>query len=298
MERAGDREGELRRLRLTSVHPNPHQPRKSFPKRQLDQLVSSIRAVGLIQPIVVRQVGDDHYQIVAGERRYRAFQELASEDEAYGAIPAVVYAYDDNEVQVAALVENVMRDDLNPIERAEALRALKKQLGTHWKGVAERVGLSVRAVHFLNGMLKLRREFKDAIARGELTEKHGRALRQLSKNRDAAFDLFEFLMAHTDVTGDRALAIAAVMKKHVGCTAEEASHYLDDARMKGKLPKPRTGPQATPAMQVARGLKTFSTSLEDLEPSALSDEERASLLELIEQTRGELTRLKRALGKR
>ncbi|MEO1272771.1 MAG: ParB/RepB/Spo0J family partition protein [Myxococcota bacterium] len=290
-------ERSLMQLPLDRIEPNPEQPRKMFTQRQLDELVASIRAVGLIQPIVVRPTADgDRYQIVAGERRYRSFQILAQESEVYAAIPAVVQAYSDDDVQVAALVENVMRADLNPIERAEALRALKKQLRTHWKGVAERVGLSVRAVHFLTGMLKLRKEFRDAIAQNRLTEKHGRALRQL-KNKEAQYDLFEYLINNPDLSGSRAIAIAAVMKKYASYTAEEAHRYLEDEQHKDELPSPRTGPPITPAVRLMRGLKMFNASAAaDVELQGLSDLERQELMALVEETRRQLNRLVQSLS--
>ena len=287
---------ELVELPLDAIEPNPDQPRKMFTQRQLDELVSSIEAVGLIQPIVVRPTSGERYQIVAGERRFRSFRILAERDGGarYARIPAVVRRYSDEDVQVAALVENVMRADLNPIERAEALKALKKQLRTHWKGVAERVGLSVRAIHFLTGMLKLRKEFRDAIAQNQITEKHARALRQL-KNKESQYDLFEYLINHPDLSGDRAIAIVAVMKKYASYTAEEAHRYLEDEEHRDELPSPRPGPPITPAVRLMRGLKMFNASADSVELSQLGSREREELESLLSETRAQLDRIAAAI---
>ncbi|MCA9629501.1 MAG: ParB/RepB/Spo0J family partition protein, partial [Myxococcales bacterium] len=283
-------------IELKRIEPNPDQPRKSFSKRQLDELTESIRTAGLVQPIVVRPLdGTDQYQIVAGERRFRAFQQLAEDDPHFKAIPAIVRARGDSEAQVAALVENLMREGLNPIERATALKELRTQLGVRsYEDLAERVGMSRRSVFHYLGMLKLRREYRDAIASGKLTEKHGRALKRLSTDDDATFDFFEYLLANPDVTGDEALAIAAVLKKRPGFTAEEARIYLQDDEVKDRLPRHREGPRALPQMQAVRGLKTFLKSMDSLQPTEISDAERAALLTLIAEVERHLENLRRA----
>lgn len=266
----------LESLPLHLIRPNPNQPRKYFPSRELAELIDSIRTVGLVQPIVVRPAVAGSYTIVAGERRYRAFQVLAAENPRFGTIPAVVAPRGDAEMQVAALVENIVRDDLNPIERAEALHSLKTELQTNWEGVAKRVGMSVRHVHFLTGMLKLRKDFKDAVATGQMTEKHTRALRKLGPEQPAAYDLFEYLTRHPHVTGDQAMDLATVMAKHAGVSAEEAAALLQEPAAKVKGAKPKAKPaKATQAegTDVARLAKQLSEALrreaEALDPSVL-----------------------------
>jgi len=272
----------LMSLPLNLIDANPAQPRKTFSSRQLEELAESIRAAGLIQPIVVRPVDGGRYQIVAGERRYRAFELLAASDDAYQTIPAVVSSRDDKQTQVAALIENVVRENLNPIERAQALRELRDHLGIRsYEDVATKVGLSRRAVYYYVGLLKLKKEYQQAITEGKPTEKHGRALAKLGK-RESSVDLFEYLLQHPDVNGDKAIEIATVLTKTPGFTAEEAHKYLDDPECSAKLPKPRTGPPARPEMQVVRGLKTFLKSMDDIEPGEVDERERGQILELLE----------------
>lgn len=284
----------LRRVDLELIVANPDQPRKSFSSRQMDELTESIRTAGLVQPIVLRPLdGTDQYQIVAGERRFRAYRQLAEADPHFKSIPAIVRVRGDSEVQVAALVENLVREGLNPIERAMALKELRSQLGLRsYEDLAERVGMSRRSVYHYMGLLKLRREYRDAIANGQLTEKHGRALKRLSTDDDASLDFFEFLLAHEEVTGDDALAIAAVLKKRPGFTAEDARNYLNDEELKDQMPRHRTGPPALPHMQAVRGLKTFLKSMEGFDAVKATADERAALLALFARVEAHAAQLR------
>lgn len=273
---------QLALLALAEITPNPEQPRKLFPERAMRELVESIRMSGLVQPIVVRPVGDSGYQLVAGERRYRAFCQLASEDAAFGRIPAVVRSIEDAELPIVSLVENIVRDDLNPIERAEALHALRTHLNATWDVVAERVGLSVRAVHFLTGTLKLRQEFKDALAKGEITEKHGRALQRLGAHPTAAYDLFEYIRSQSTTkrptTGDDAIAIAAVLRKYPSMSAEEAHRYLTAGTIDKPKPPSARSP-VTPADHVSRGLRLAMRYRTEIQSKKLDDEQRRALID-------------------
>jgi ParB/RepB/Spo0J family partition protein len=264
-------------LPLDRVVPNPDQPRKSFPRRQMDELLESIRTSGLVQPVVVRPRDDGTYQLVAGERRYRAYRELQATDPRFSKIPAVVKLVGDADLPVVSLIENIVREDLNPIERAEALGTLKEHLGLTWDGVAQRVGISVRAVHFLTGTLKLREEFREALAAREITEKHARALQRLQASPEAAFELFEYLRA-TGITGDEALAIAAVLRRYPRMTAEEAHRYLTDDKVREQLPTHRDPAPLPPHVQLDRGLKAFLRWRPSVDTGKLSARERRELL--------------------
>lgn len=225
-----DREPVLARLPLELLRPNPNQPRKHFGEAELQELMASIREAGLIQPIVVRPSVAGSYLIVAGERRYRAFQRLSQDNRQFATIPAIIQYRSDNEVAIATLVENVVREDLSPLERAQALHDLKKALKLSWEGVAAKVGLSVRHVYFLTGMLKLRKDFREAVDAGQLTEKHARALGKLSTQPEQAWKLFEHLTAHPELTGDDALELVTWMRKHPGLSPAAA----DEARKADK----------------------------------------------------------------
>jgi ParB family chromosome partitioning protein len=168
-------------LELRVIRPNPHQPRKSFDPAGLDELGSSIRAHGVLQPIVVRR-RDQGYEIIAGERRWRASR-LAGRL----TIPAIVRDdVTDQQMLELALVENVQRNDLDPIEKARGFRALQVELGLSLDQVAERVGLQRATVANHVRLLELPPTVQEAVSRGVLSMGHARALIGL---RDTAAQL-------------------------------------------------------------------------------------------------------------
>jgi ParB family chromosome partitioning protein len=285
-----DREPQLARVKLELLRPNPNQPRKHFGEPELQELMESIRQAGLIQPIAVRPSVAGSYLIVAGERRYRAFQRLSQEDRQYATIPAIIQYRSDQEVAVAALIENVVREDLNPIERAQALQDLKKALKLSWEGVAAKVGLSVRHVYFLTGMLKLRKDFREAVDAGQLTEKHARALGKLSAQPEQAWRLFEYLTAHPQLTGDDALDLVTWMRKHPGLSPDAAQEARTAALHKPEPAKPTRKATAAPVEpdSSSAGLLPATTApvaslqaalavLHDLNPAQLSGQDRETL---------------------
>jgi ParB family chromosome partitioning protein len=163
--------GELRELPVGLVKPNPNQPRTQFDQGALDALAASIEASGVIQPLLVRPLHDGSYELVAGERRWRAAQQAGLEK-----IPAVVRAAAQAERLQAALIENVVREDLNPVDEARACAALIEELGLSKEDLARRVGRSRPAVSNLIRILDLPDEVLDLLESGELSEGHGRAL--------------------------------------------------------------------------------------------------------------------------
>jgi ParB family chromosome partitioning protein len=158
---------------VARVSPNPHQPRQSISEESLADLVASIREHGVIQPLVVTQIGDD-YQIIAGERRWRAAQ-LAG----LTTVPALVKETTPQQMLELALVENIQRADLNPLEEAGAYRQLVEGFGLTQEEVAQRVGKSRAAVANTLRLLRLPEEVKAALAAGRITEGHARALLSL-----------------------------------------------------------------------------------------------------------------------
>jgi ParB family chromosome partitioning protein len=178
-----DQEG-LREIPLELIRANPNQPRQSFDEPSLIALADSIRARGVLQPIVVRPLAGGRYELVAGERRLRAAR-IAELD----AIPAIVREADDAERLELALIENMARADLNPIEEARACATLVDDLGMTKEEVARRVGRSRVAVANLIRTLELPDEALAMIERGELTAGHGRALllcKDHTRRRDLA----------------------------------------------------------------------------------------------------------------
>ena len=162
---------ELRPIPVDMIDPSPDQPRRSFDEDSLMALAGSIRARGVLQPVLVRPLVSGRYELIAGERRWRAAR-LAE----LTAIPAVVRRHDDAASLEVALIENMAREDLNPVEEARACAALVEELGLTREDVGLRVGRSRVAVSNLIRLLDLPDEALELIERGALTEGHGRAL--------------------------------------------------------------------------------------------------------------------------
>ncbi len=161
----------LRELPLELIVPNPQQPRRAFDPDAIAALAASLAERGVLQPVLVRPLVDGRYELIAGERRWRAASVAGLER-----IPAVVREDDDASTLELALVENMVREDLNPIEQARACAALVEDLGLTREEVGARVGKSRVAVSNLIRLLDLPDEAIGLIARGELSEGHGRAL--------------------------------------------------------------------------------------------------------------------------
>ncbi len=162
---------DLRRMPVELIVPNPRQPRRFFDEDALLALAGSLRERGVLQPVLVRPVAGGTYELVAGERRWRAAQ-LAGMD----TIPALIRDRDDAESLEAALIENMAREDLNPVEEARACAALVEELGLTRESVGLRVGRSRVAVTNLLRLLDLPDEVLALLEAGELSEGHGRAL--------------------------------------------------------------------------------------------------------------------------
>src|SRR3954467_646461 len=152
------------------IDPNPQQPRTRFEPSDLDNLAASIRANGIVQPIVVRSHGG-RYQIIAGERRWRAGQQAALRK-----VPVVIKNIPDDKLLELALVENIQRQELNPIEEANAYRKLIESIGLTQEQVAERVGKDRTVIATSIRLLRLGDEIQRLIEEEKLTAGHGRAL--------------------------------------------------------------------------------------------------------------------------
>jgi ParB family chromosome partitioning protein len=163
--------GGLRTIALDQVSPNPRQPRDTFDQQGLAELAQSLQTVGLLQPIVVRELGDERYQIIAGERRFRAAQ-LAG----FREIRAVVRHTGDDQVLTEALVENIHRVDLNALEEAAAYQQLLDDFGFTHEQLAARLGKSRSTITNMLRLLGLGPELQRMVAMGALSTGHARAL--------------------------------------------------------------------------------------------------------------------------
>lgn len=168
---------ELREIPTELIVPNPHQPRRSFDEESIVGLAESIKLHGILEPVLVRPIPGGTYELVAGERRWRAAKVAQME-----MIPALVGRHDDAASLEIALVENMVREDLNPVEAARACAALTEELGLTREQVGQRVGKSRVAISNLVRLLDLPDEALELIAAGELSEGHGRALLMASGN--------------------------------------------------------------------------------------------------------------------
>jgi ParB family chromosome partitioning protein len=213
---------DLRSLPVELIAPNPRQPRRAFDEAALEALAASLRERGVLQPVLVRPIAGGTYELVAGERRWRAAQ-LAGLD----SIPALVRDRDDAEALETALIENMAREDLNPVEEARACAALVEELGLTRETVGLRVGRSRVAVSNLLRLLDLPDEALDLLERGDLSEGHGRAL----------------LLA-TDHGARRSLARSAVAESWSVRTLETRSRESNNTRGRGAA---RTGRSKAPA---------------------------------------------------
>jgi ParB family chromosome partitioning protein len=187
-EAAAEQAGELRELPIELIKPNPNQPRTKIDPEALAGLASSIETNGIVQPLLVRPLPDGSYELIAGERRWRAAQAAGLEK-----VPAVVRDQELAERLQVALIENMVREDLNPVDEARACAALVDELGLSKEELARRVGRSRPAVSNLIRLLDLPDEALELLESGELSEGHGKALLSADGNdvrrrlaRDAA----------------------------------------------------------------------------------------------------------------
>ena len=165
---------EVKQIPINSIRPNPYQPRRNFDRRSLEELSQSIKAYGVIQPISVRQISNESYELIAGERRLRA-SELAKMTE----IPALIVEYRERESAIVALIENLQREDLNFIEEAEGYNNLIIDHNFTQRELAEKIGKSQSTIANKIRLLKLPTEIKRILIEEGLTERHGRALLKL-----------------------------------------------------------------------------------------------------------------------
>lgn len=169
-------EEELKEVALENIRVNPFQPRRHFSRDELEELASSFDAVGIIQPPVVRPLeGNDRYELVSGERRFRAAQ-LAG----YEKIPVLIRESSRAVSAEAALVENIQRVDLNPLEIARAFKSLVEEFGYNQETVAKRVGKKRSSVANYLRLLTLPKDVQDSLVHGQITMGHAKAILSLS----------------------------------------------------------------------------------------------------------------------
>ena len=215
---------ELAELPIDAIHPNPRQPRRRFDAEAGAGLADSVRSQGVVQPVLVRPRPAGGYELIAGERRWRAAREAGMRE-----VPAVIREADDRETLLLGLVENVARENLSPVEEARAFAVLMDEFGLSLGEVAERVGKSKPAVSNRVRLLELPEDVLAMLERRQLTEGHARAV-----------------LAVPDHEGRRELA-RQVVKKGLSVRATERA-----ARWAGARQKPRRRPTPLDPALVAR----------------------------------------------
>jgi len=165
-------------LRMDSIKPNPYQPRKQFGNTSLDELSASIKQYGVMQPITVREIAYDKYEVIAGERRLRA-----SRMAGLSQIPTIIIEADDNKAAILALLENLQREDLSYMEEAEGYCNLIKEHGFTQEELAQKIGKSQSTIANKIRLLKLSPIIKKILSDNELSERHARALLKLSSEQ-------------------------------------------------------------------------------------------------------------------
>ncbi|HZO91165.1 MAG TPA: ParB/RepB/Spo0J family partition protein [Chthonomonadaceae bacterium] len=170
-EAPADGGAQVREIPVGQVEANPYQPRTLFDPLKMEELVASVKEHGILQPVLVRRIGHERYQLVAGERRFRAAQAAG-----LATVPALVRGASERELLEMAVVENVQREDIGPMEAARAYRRLIDEFGMTQETIAQRVGKSRSGVANVLRLLKLPEAIQESIEREEITEGHARAL--------------------------------------------------------------------------------------------------------------------------
>lgn len=204
-------------LELDLIEPNRRQPRKYFDETALEELAVSLKTYGMIQPIVVKKSGD-YYEIIAGERRWRAAKIAGMEK-----VPVVVKKWEEGEAFEAALVENLQREDLNPMEEAESYQRLQEEFGLSQEKIAEKVGKSRSAITNSLRLLQLDPRVRNFVVENKLTSGHARTLLSITDG-DAQFELAEHIIEE----GLSVRAVEALVKARLA-KAEKADEEKEEA---------------------------------------------------------------------
>lgn len=270
-------------LPLSSLKPNPGQPRRHFDEDALRELAASIKSQGIIQPLLVRPLpGDGNYQIVAGERRWRAAQ-IAG----LAQVPVYIRQLTDKEVMAAALIENLQREDLNPVEEAEALQALREALDLTQEELASRLGKSRPAVANALRLLQLSTEARDDLQAGRISAGHARCLLGIDGS-DAAEALRLRIQSH-NMTVREAEEAAAYWRGNSTLPWQESQQ---EEKQTTKPVNQRISRKKSPAFKVLQ--KSLSTTLGCA--AKISGDENAGRIALNYSSKEELDALLEKFG--
>lgn len=178
----------VQNLAINKVIPNPDQPRKAFDDKSLNELAVSIKSHGIVQPLIVTKHGDK-YRIIAGERRWRSAQ-IAGLSE----VPAVVRSLETIEELEVSIIENVQRVDLSPLEQAQSIEKLHNQFSLSYSQIAQKLGKAVPTIHNTVRLLQLPQSARDALAKGQISEGHARAVLSLKDDINKQEELLSSIL--------------------------------------------------------------------------------------------------------
>jgi ParB family transcriptional regulator, chromosome partitioning protein len=262
----GAHEAELAHLPVETIHPNPRQPRRRFEAEATLALADSIKAQGVVQPILVRPRQAGGYELIAGERRWRAAQKAGT-----ATLPALIRDADDRDTLLLGIVENVAREQLSPVEEARAYTVLLDEFGLSLGEIAARVGHSKPAISNRVRLLELPDDVLGMVERGELTEGHARAV-----------------LAVPDNDGRRRLAREIVTKGLTVRAAERAARWAGAKRKPRRQPAAHVDPalaeRVRSAFERATGFRPKVTATK-IEIPIADEHELAELAEALERIR-------------
>ncbi len=219
----GEKDGKLREIGVDDVVANPRQPRQILNDEKLEELAGSIREHGVVQPIVVRQLKDGKYQLIAGQRRWWACRELGLQK-----IPAVIRDYDDLEAAAVALIENVQRENLNPLEEAKAYKVLMEDFGLTQENVSQRVGKSRPFVGNMVRLLMLPKQIQQMVMENKLSAGHARAILGLDSQEKQLETALRIVKNQLNVRQAEALAKKmSTAKERAGKHKRQAEEYQE-----------------------------------------------------------------------
>ena len=242
-------------ISLSRIVRDKNQPRKTFDDKTIEELASSIKEQGIINPITVRPHGSN-FIIIAGERRF-----LAANRAGLKTVPALIKQVSKNDVMLISLIENLQREDLNSIDRAEGIKSLKVNLGLPWTEIGKKLGLSKQRVLDLVGLLDSPEEIKKDIRNKKLTEKHGRALRKLKDDKDKLLEVSKTIKEEK-LSGDKTLKLAKEVKSRFG------SYKLDLAQGNSIESSIKN-----PLSEVINTCQTFLSAIKDLRTNFAPEKE-------------------------
>lgn len=186
-----DSKDRIQKLFTKDINPNPDQPRRTFDESKLEELAGSIKRYGILQPLIVSPADDDTYILVAGERRWRAAQKAGLTQ-----VPAIVRKREELEQLEVALIENVQRVDLSPLEQAVSIERLHQQFNIHYKTIAERLGKALPTIHNTVRLLQLPPDARKSLQDGQISEGHARAILALKDDEQKQGELLRLIIAN------------------------------------------------------------------------------------------------------